>query len=462
MSTIKIWKWFGANDNDAFVPEIWANESLMQLNNRLVLANLVHRDFENEVQEFGDVINTRRPAGFTAKRKVDGVDVTIQDATATKVQVPLDQHLHTSFYIYDGERSKSFQDLVAFHLTPAVNSLAQDIERILAGQCYSFLANNVGKLGTTPTDATPLSALNRVLNENAVPVDQRRLILTPAQEEAFLNVTQFTSANTVGDNGSALREANLGRKFGMDIFMSQNAPVIASGVSTTVTGAINHGGGYAAGTTSLAVDGFTGDIAPAGAFVTIAGDMIPHRVVSSGLGTGNTTSIVITPALKYLVADDAVVTVYTPGAVNLVAGYAAGYLLPLTVDGFSVAPQKNQMVAFGASTVTTKYSAIETPTTTSLVVNKALADAQANDAAVNVGPAGNYGFAFHRNALALVVRPLIQPVGLGVQSAVMNYNGLSVRVTITYDGKAQAHLITVDLLCGTAVLDANLGAVLMS
>ncbi|MEX0827859.1 MAG: hypothetical protein WD005_02800, partial [Haliea sp.] len=48
-------------DNDAFVPEVWAQEGLAILEENMVAANLVHRDFENQIASFGDVVNTRRP-----------------------------------------------------------------------------------------------------------------------------------------------------------------------------------------------------------------------------------------------------------------------------------------------------------------------------------------------------------------------------------------------------------------
>jgi len=53
-----------ANDNDAFIPEIWAMEGLRILEANLVMAGLVHRDFSASVANFGDVVNTRRPANF--------------------------------------------------------------------------------------------------------------------------------------------------------------------------------------------------------------------------------------------------------------------------------------------------------------------------------------------------------------------------------------------------------------
>lgn len=86
-----------ANDVDAFIPELWAQESLAILEENIVAAALVHRDFQDEIKDFGDVVHTRRPGEFTAKRKTNDDSVTKQNVTATKVQVPLDQHIHVSF-----------------------------------------------------------------------------------------------------------------------------------------------------------------------------------------------------------------------------------------------------------------------------------------------------------------------------------------------------------------------------
>lgn len=446
-----------ANDLDAFIPELWAQESLMILEANMVAAQLVHRDFSPQIARFGDIVNTRLPATFTMQRKVDGDNVTDQDATATNVAVKLDQHIHTSFLIYDGEESKGFKTLRDEYLYPAVLSLAQGIDEIILGCKYQFLGNVVGKLGTDVTKSS-FADLREKLNVNKVPMEGRNLIVTPNTETALLNIGDFTTAEKVGDEGTAMREGSLGRRFGINLFMSQNNFSIASG-STTVTGAINLGAGYVAGTTTVVVDGFSAAIT-AGSWLTIAGDMIPQRVVST-VGGATPTQIVISPGLASAVVDDAVVTVYTPGAINLGAGYAVGWTKAMTVDAFTVAPKRGQLISFGSAT--DYYSAINTPTTTSLLVNRALNAALADDAVAEVGPAGDYNFAFHRNALAFVNRPLAAPLaGTGARSFVVNYNGLSMRVTIAYDSQKQAHRVTCDMLCGVKVLDTNLGALLLA
>ena len=45
----------------AFTPAHWANESLAILQENMVVGNLVHRDFEPTIADFGDVVNARKP-----------------------------------------------------------------------------------------------------------------------------------------------------------------------------------------------------------------------------------------------------------------------------------------------------------------------------------------------------------------------------------------------------------------
>jgi hypothetical protein len=138
------------NDNSAFVPELWASEGLAILQENMVIANLVHRDFENEIRQFGDVVNTRRPGTFQIRRKKDGTTLATQDANASNVRVPLDQWFYTSFTIKDGEASKSFQDLVDIYLRPGMITIARSVDRAVLGRAHGFLGapgDRVGRLG---------------------------------------------------------------------------------------------------------------------------------------------------------------------------------------------------------------------------------------------------------------------------------------------------------------------------
>lgn len=448
------------NSIDAYIPELWAYESLAVLEDNIVMGSLVHRDFENQIQKFGDVVNTRKPASFTAKRKLVTDSVTDQNATATNVPVPLDQHVHVSFVIKDAEMSKSFKDLAAEFIVPAMIAQAKFIDQICLGQMGQFYPNAVGKLGgmTSTTSSDYIVDARTKLNILKAPDMDRHFIWTPTSEGLALKNDLFVSADKAGDLGAAQREAFLGRKFGFNNFASQLAGEVTAAAATTVTGAVNMAAGAAVGATAITVDGFSAAIAN-GSWVSIAGDI--HRVVST---TGGSTPTVITidsPGMRFLAADDAVVTVVTPGAVNLGAGYAAGWQKEIVVDGFTKAPTPGQLVSFGTSTTSAVYTVVE-GSTTSLLLDRPLSAAIADDAAVNVSPVGYYNFAMQKNAIALVVRPLAAPpAGTGARSMVVEHKNLAMRCTIAYDSSAQGLRVTLDMLCGVAVLDSSLATLVL-
>jgi hypothetical protein len=70
---------------------------------------------------------------------------------------------------------------------------------------------------------------------------------------------------------------------------------------------------------------------------------------------------------------------------------------------------------------------------------------------------------FTRNSCALVTRPLPNPeaMGAGVHSSVISADGLSIRCLLAYNARALAWVVTIDVLYGCAVLDAELGGFLI-
>ncbi len=453
------------NNNDAFIPELWANEGLAILQENMVMASLVHRDFSMEVANFGDVVNTRRPGSFQFRRKEDADSVLPQDASATLVSVPLNQHIYATFTIKDGEASKSFQDLIQVYLAPGMQDIARGIDRVLCGQFHRFLANKVGRLNKLTKDNAKdtLLAAREKLNKNLAYPQGRRIVLAPAAETAMLQTDLFLKANERGDGGLALQEAALGRVLGFDTYMAQNQPGITTGADTIV-GSSN--GAIAAGATVLPTDAaLTGAVN--GDYVVLDDDGEPKYIVNNT----DLSNVVIDSALTYgCAADDDVVTVYK--SCNVDGGHAATYAKGITLDGYTSAakaPQVGQLLAFGDDAngvdrhVYTIVEAYVNPTNASQTIvwlDRPLDKAISDNESAHPGPCGSFNFAFHRDALALVTRPLVQPRG-NVQSAVANYNDVAMRVTMAYDIWTQGTVVTLDVLAGVALLDANLGCVLL-
>ncbi len=461
-------------DDRAWVPEVWAQEALITLEENMVVGRLVHTDFKDEVKDFGDVVNTRKPGEFVAKRKGVNDDVTVQSATADRVQVPLNQHVHTSFLIRDSEQSRSMKDLIDEYVKPAAASLARHIDQILLGQVYQYLGNTVGDLGdinsTVGDDHNAkklILEVRNVQNKNKAPVSGRNFILTPDTETSILDLDLFVTADKVGDEGSALREASLGRKLGYNFFMAQNTP------SVTDTGVVDADDIAAAskGATVVTSDdaGTAGYAVGQYVYFGETDDKAPYRITAI---SGN--NLTLNRGLRRALVNNTDAYLVPMGAVALTehtaAGgpdaYPSGYDGEIWVDGTGV-PQVGQLVSFnnGATPLAAEYCIItveDKGTEYAITLDRPLEAALADGYTVGYGCGGNYNFAFTRGALALVNRPLALPKVQGVTAGVASYNDLSMRVTMTYNGEKQGVLVTLDLLCGVKVLDEDQGAILIA
>jgi hypothetical protein len=456
------------NSLSSWDPEIWAQETLAVLEENMVIGNRVHRDFSNDLQQMGDTVNTRLPSTFVAERKGANDDVTVQNADATNVAVLLDQCIHTSFVIKDQEDAYSLTDLIRVYLRPAALSIAQKVDKILMNQVYQYLVNSVGQLeGLAVANVKRrLLELGQKMDENKAPAE-RSLVVAPATKTDILELDLFNAANTIGDDGTALRTASLGEILGFDVMMAQNTPSLLTATSPAVQ-ADELASDAAAGATTITVDSGAGFAV--GEYITLEGDLMPFRI------TGIATNVLTLnrPLRVAVLAAASNIQQTNTGLVDLaghvgVSAYPAGYDKRIKVDGTGV-PRAGQLVSFNTAgtpnvALAGEYGIVNVTVDGSdyyIDLDRPLETAIANNDVVGYGHAGQYNFAFCRDALAMVVRPMRPPrAGAGAISAVANFNGLAMRVTISYEGRGQGHLVTLDLLMGTKVLDTNQGAVLL-
>ena len=114
------------------------------------------------------------------------------------------------------------------------------------------------------------------------------------------------------------------------------------------------------------------------------------------------------------------------------------------------------MLAFGTGGSRKVYTVIESEdagSTCAVYLDRPLELAVADDDPAFPGPTGSMNLAFHRDALALVTRPLALPDSrMGVMAAVVPHNGIGMRVLMQYDINAGGTVVNCDILAGVAVL----------
>jgi hypothetical protein len=204
------------------------------------MSQLVHRDYEEEfVNRIGDTITIRKPAVFEATQFNRTTGIVIQNATEGSIPITLDKFVDVSFAVTSEELTLDIIDFNAQLLAPAVEAIAQRIDRdILTLRNDIVQRTGVGGSAVTGVTGTNAWAWNnprvvidarRVLNQRNVPPTDRYVVVGPEIEAEWLGDPLFHQADHRGDT-EGLREANLGRRiFGHDGYQTQNikGPAVA-------------------------------------------------------------------------------------------------------------------------------------------------------------------------------------------------------------------------------------------
>lgn len=294
--------------NTMLTPSVIAREALLNLYAQTVMLPLVHRDFSDEFAKVGDTVTIRKPAVFAAQEFSSTISV--QDATESSVAVVMNKHFDVSFAVTSKELSLTVSDFSTQLLAPAMEAIAQKVDQTLLG-LYVDTYKTVGTAGTTPSGVADITGVGREFDLAKVPLGDRNLVVDAYAKDKFLQIPAFFEADKVGDDGSALRNASLGRKFGTDTVLGQNIAAHSNGsIAHSGTFAVN--GAVSAGATSMNVDGsttLTGTWA-AGSVFTVAGVTGSFVVTNNPTASGNAmTGVTFAPAAPAGgFADNAVVT----------------------------------------------------------------------------------------------------------------------------------------------------------
>lgn len=261
--------------NTFLTPEVVANEALMCLTGNLVMADLVHRDYADELVSVGDTISIRKPAKFVAKNFTGATEP--QDLTEGSVSVKLDRFRDVTVAVTSKQLSLDIADFSAQVVQPAMQAIAQAIDQDL----LAVAAEKAGFRQAGTKDATDLSdiaAMAKHLDISKAPVQNRSLVLHPEHKYRYALTENLSNVSYAGDN-EALRDALLGKVYTLETYMDQNAPdsqAAAPGTATayTVTGI--------AGDNKVTVSDLAGTIVAGDGFIL---DGYLYRFVKGGTGT---------------------------------------------------------------------------------------------------------------------------------------------------------------------------------
>ena len=398
----------------------------MQLENNLVFGNCVHREYKKEFSGGqGSTVSIRKPVKFYT---ADGATRVNQDVEEKTTNITVDQRKHVSWKFSTQDLTLSIEEYSERYIKPAAITLANTVDRSLAG-LYTSVYNSVGTPGTTPASYGSVAAAAQRLNEMAVQQDNRHMIMNDAAAFAIAG-NQLTLEAIGSVKRSAYEEAAIGRIAKFSTYATQNVQ--------------NHTVGVATGT-PLVNGGSQG---------------VTYAAAVSGSTTGSTSQSLVTDGWTnstagILKAGD-VFTIAGVFAVNPVPGEGAtGKTVMPYLQQFTVLADASSGTSTGPATLTISPAIIVSgPYQTVSAV-------PADNAAITVfGTAGTaypQNLGFHKNAFALVTVPLEMPDG-AVFKARESHNGLSMRVVKAYDIDSDEDIIRLDVLYGHKAIYPDLAA----
>lgn len=457
-----------ANNNSATRPQFWALRGLMILFQEVPILGLVNRQFAPALANAGDQVNAFRAAKRRTRRKTEDGANTALDVTTVAVPVVLDQYFFDSFILQDRDDALSITELDRLHATPAIQTIAQGISRALLGRVHAFLrqgtpAKRAGRLDTITKDnaADFILEAEQVLSDNKAPMGGVYVAVVHHTANAkLMRSTTFERMDARGSDGTVMT-GRVGKVYNTSVVMSQDVNYADSSLADIELKAVNNSGGYPAGhATTMTVDGGGSDYI-IGEYVVIGGNDQPTICTAFT----STTALTLNEPLKFAVVENDVITHYQKGvneSVERLAGYQEDMLLTHT-SGKNV--QQGQLISFGTGGSRHTYTVIETvnssATTTSVLLDRPLDATVASAADFFPGPGGSMNPVLHKDALALVTRPMKAKSGKGVQSAVVNFEGVGLRVQEADDLEAGGTRFVFDLLAGVSVLDVDLLVVML-
>lgn len=403
--------------NTLITPSMIAKEALMQLENNLVLANNVHREY---VKEFtggqGATVSIRRPVKFQTS---NGATMVTQDVDEKSTNITVDQRKHVGWEFSTQDLTLSIEEYSERYIKPAAITLAQTVDRSIAA-LYSSVWNSVGTPGTTPANFAAIAAAAQRLDEMAVESSPRCMVANPAA--AYAVAGNQTTLQAVGDvRRSAYEDAMVGRVAKFDMFASQNV--------------VNHTVGPLGGTPL--VNGGTQAVTYANA----VGNTWSQSLITDGW----------TAAAAQRVRRGDVFTIANVFAVNPVPGEGAKQVMPYL--------QEFTVLADGSSDASGNLTLTISPPIITSGPHQTVSAQPADNAALTFRGTANTAFpqnlGFHKNAFALVTVPLEMPDGASFKAR-ETYKGLSMRVIKDYDITNDVEKIRLDVLYGVKAIYSDL------
>ena len=218
-------------DNDLLVPARIARMTLGALVEELVLPRLVSRDSEVEFSgKGGTVVNVRVPATvtgggartYTQTQRDASTPIILDRIAETTVPLTMGPELYKGVPITDSELTFELDDFEGRIVSPLAQVVGMGAEAALVAVMNAVAPDASSAPALTGADIhDKIINIRMILNKRNVPQNGRILAVSPEIEAMLLRDAQNRLVRyDASGSTEALRNANVGRLYGFDIYVS--------------------------------------------------------------------------------------------------------------------------------------------------------------------------------------------------------------------------------------------------
>lgn len=234
-----------------FIPTIWSARLLNHLDKSHVYLNLLNRDYEGEIKNFGDTVKINQVGDVSIKDYTKGTDIDApEDITGEQQGLKIDQAKYFNFAVDDVDNAQTNPKL----MDKAMQRAAYAMNDVVDAFAANLLAINVhadNAIGTNEAPIVPTKAdaydylvdLNTKLTEANV-AKMGRWVVIPAFYHGLLLKDDRFVGNGTDYNQAILEGGEVGKAAGFTVYVSNNVPH-TEGTKYKVIAGTTEAGSYA-------------------------------------------------------------------------------------------------------------------------------------------------------------------------------------------------------------------------
>lgn len=234
-----------------FIPTIWSARLLRHLDKKHVYAQLLNRDYEGEIKNFGDTVKINQIGEVTIKDYTKRADIDApEELDGTQLILTIDQAKYFNFGVDDVDNAQTNPKLMDKAMQRAGYGMNDVTDQFAANLLY-INAATANIMGTDDSPIVPtaddaydaLVDLGTLLTEANVQMDGRWAVIPAWYHGMLLKDKRFTG-NGTDYNKAILEGGEVGIAAGFSIWLSNNVPN-TTGTKYKIIAGTNEAGSYA-------------------------------------------------------------------------------------------------------------------------------------------------------------------------------------------------------------------------